>query len=54
MRNREIAAELGISVRSVEARFRTVFIKLGVSSRVQAIIYALSKNMVPANEDDIA
>ncbi|MEE8353504.1 MAG: response regulator transcription factor, partial [Dehalococcoidales bacterium] len=54
MRNKAIAAKLGISVRSVEARFRSVFIKLRVSSRVQAVLYALSNNLVPNDQDDNA
>ena len=51
LRNREIAAELGISVRSVEARFRGVFAKLGVSSRVQAALYAVANNLVSAKDN---
>ena len=51
LRNREIAAELGISVRSVEARFRGVFARLGVSSRVQAALYAVANNLVSAKDN---
>lgn len=52
MRNKAIAAELGISVRSVEARFGSVFAKLGVSSRVQAILHALANDLVTVRRDD--
>ena len=52
LRNRAIAAELGISVRSVEARFGSVFAKLGVASRVQAILHALANDLVVVKRDD--
>lgn len=38
--NREIAASLGVSMRTVEAHFTTVFNKLGVDNRTQAIAAA--------------
>ncbi|MEE8353337.1 MAG: response regulator transcription factor [Dehalococcoidales bacterium] len=52
LRNKAIAAELGISVRSVEARFGSVFAKLGVSSRVQAILHALANDLVTVKRDE--
>lgn len=42
-RNRAIADKLSISVRTVEGHFRNILAKLGVSSRVEAVLYALSR-----------
>lgn len=52
LRNRAIAAELGISVRTVEGHFNGILAKLGVSSRVQAVLYALSHNLVHLADQD--
>ena len=54
LRNRDIARELSISIRSVEARFRRVFTKLAVSTRVQAVLRALSNNLITAGWSDNA
>jgi NarL family two-component system response regulator LiaR len=43
MGNKDIAAKLHLSRRTVEGCLRTTFNKLGVSSRVEAILYALRK-----------
>ena len=43
MGNKDIADKLHISRRTVEGSLRTIFNKLGVSSRVEAITYALKK-----------
>ncbi|MBI2831852.1 MAG: response regulator transcription factor [Chloroflexi bacterium] len=45
-RNKAIADKLSISVRTVEGHFRSIFAKLGVSSRVEAVLYALSRQLV--------
>jgi NarL family two-component system response regulator LiaR len=42
---KQIADELGISVRTINGHFDSIFKKLGVSSRVQAVIYALSQHL---------
>lgn len=42
-RNRAIADKLSLSVRTVEGHFRSILAKLGVSSRVEAVLYALSR-----------
>ena len=39
--NNDIAKELGISIRTVQARFTRVFKKLQVSSRTEAILRGL-------------
>ena len=41
--NKEIAEELVLSVRTIEAHLANTFNKLGVGSRTEAIIYALKK-----------
>lgn len=40
--NRAIAAELGLSIRTVQRHFSNIYGKLGVSSRMQVILHALS------------
>ena len=51
LRNREIAEELSISVRTVEGHFNSILGKLGVSSRVGAVLYAASKRWVVLDEE---
>ena len=46
--NREIAASLGVSVRTAEAHFTTVFNKLGVDNRTQAIAEAARRGWLNA------
>lgn len=41
--NKEIADELRLSNRTVEGHLRTLFTKLGVSSRIEAVLYGLKK-----------
>ncbi len=43
MTNMEIADALSLSVRTVQAHLRSIFNKLGVGSRSEAIVYALKK-----------
>ena len=43
MSNAEIADSLYLSVRTVQAHLRSIFNKLGVGSRSEAIVYALKK-----------
>ena len=49
--NKAIAAELGLSIRTVQAHFGNIYAKLGVSSRVQAVVYALSSDQGSAVRD---
>ena len=44
--NRDIAEELSLSVRTVQAHLGNIFNKLGVGSRTEAVLYALKKGWV--------
>ena len=44
LRNRDIARDLNISVRTVEGHFSNIFNKLNLSSRIEAILYSLSND----------
>ncbi len=46
LRNKAIADELGISIRTVEGHFNSIFFKIGVTSRIEAVLYALSRGLV--------
>lgn len=50
MRNKAIAEDLNISVRTVEGHFNSIFSKLGVSSRVEAVLEAISRRMITVQE----
>ena len=42
MRNRMISDEMGISVRTVEGHFNSIYSKLGVTSRIEAVLQAVA------------
>ena len=46
LRTKEIAAELSLSTRTVESHFTSVYNKLGVSSRTEAVLHAASHGWV--------
>jgi len=52
LRNKAIAEKLGISTRTVEGHFAGIFTKLGVSSRLAAILEALSRHLVTLSGDN--
>lgn len=49
---KHIAKNLGISVRTVNGHFNSIFIKFGVSSRIQAVLFALSRHLVSPEEEE--
>ena len=44
--NKEIANEMGLSIRTVQGHVQQIFKKLGVSSRTEAVVYALKTDLV--------
>ena len=54
LRNKAIADKLSISVRTVEGHFNNIFAKLHVGSRVEAILYAVSRHIVTLEAEDMA
>jgi len=50
MSNAQIAEALFVSVRTVQAHLRSIFNKLGVGSRSEAIVYALKKGWLNLEE----
>ena len=50
LRNKAIADRLGISIRTVEGHFNNIFAKLGVFSRIEAILEAISRHLVTVDE----
>ena len=50
MSNKEIASELSLSVRTVESHFGSIFNKLGVGSRIEAVIQAVQKDWITLGE----
>ncbi len=52
LRNKAIAERLDISVRTVEGHFNSIFTKLGVSSRMEAVLYVVSKHLVSIKAED--
>lgn len=49
--NRSISNSLSLSTRTVEAHMRSIFDKLGVSSRTEAVIYALRHQWIQLSDD---
>ena len=50
MSNKDIADELNLSRRTVEGNLRTIFNKLGVGSRTEAVIQAMGKGWLTLEE----
>jgi NarL family two-component system response regulator LiaR len=48
--NKEIAGEVNLSIRTVQGCLGQIFKKLGVSSRTEAVIYALKEGLVALEE----
>lgn len=51
LRNKDIADQLSISVRTVERHFSGILSKLNVSSRVEAVLFAISQHVVTLGGD---
>jgi DNA-binding NarL/FixJ family response regulator len=47
LRNKEIGERLGLSPRTVEVHLKSIYEKLGVRSRTQAVAYASAHHLVP-------
>ncbi len=48
--NKEIANEVNLSIRTVQGCLGQIFKKLGVNSRIEAVIYALKEDLVTLEE----
>jgi len=53
LRNKAIAEKMGISIRTVEGHFNGIFSKLGVSSRLAAILEAMSRHLVSLSTENL-
>jgi DNA-binding NarL/FixJ family response regulator len=51
--NREIARSMGLSVRTVEAHLRSVFVKLLVGSRTEAVVFAVKTGLLHLDEVEL-
>ena len=52
LRNKVIADKLGISIRTVEGHFNSIFAKLGVFSRMEAVLDAISQHLITMNDEE--
>jgi DNA-binding NarL/FixJ family response regulator len=50
--NKQIAAELGISLRTVEGHLNNIFNKLGVASRTEAILHGVQQHLISFEDSD--
>ena len=48
LRTKEIASELAVSTRTIESHFTSIFNKLGVSNRTEAVMQAVARGLVRA------
>lgn len=50
LRNKAIADKLSISVRTVEGHFNSIFVKINITSSIEAILYTVSRHLVALEE----
>ena len=50
--NKEIAARLSLSERTIQTHWRNIFVKLGVSSRMEAVMHALKNDWISVQQTD--
>jgi DNA-binding NarL/FixJ family response regulator len=53
-RTKEIATDLSVSTRTVEKHLTSIFNKLGVSSRMEAVLRASSKGWITLPSDRLS
>jgi DNA-binding NarL/FixJ family response regulator len=51
LHNREVAARLGISSRTVDRHCDNIYAKLGVGSRTEAVVRAISTKLLSVGHD---
>jgi len=51
--NKEIARSMGLSVRTVEAHMRSIFAKLEVGSRTEAVVFAVKAGLLRLEEVEL-
>lgn len=51
LRNRDVATRLGISVRTVDRHCDNIYAKLGVGSRTEAVVRAISTRLVKVDDE---
>lgn len=51
LHNKQVARELGISLRTVERHCDNIYDKLGVGSRTEAVVWAISSKLVSVPDD---
>ena len=51
LHNKSVAVRLGISPRTVERHCNNIYIKLGVSSRTEAVVHAISLKLLSVGDD---
>ena len=51
LHNRELAAQLGISTRTVDRHCDNIYAKLGVGSRTEAVVRAISTKLLTVSDD---
>jgi len=50
--NKDIASQLSLSIRTVQAHLGNIFSKLGVGSRTEAVLFALRKGWLTLDEEE--